>query len=109
MQILITSGPEDPIMPILLYFFKDVHAVLTSETRLKRFQQLPYAAIKAWASSDDLVVDSENSVAVAVGVWVQTLVNGYSRASTQKHKEELSKLIRVQRLSPGGWACGRAV
>jgi hypothetical protein len=58
------------VQALLLHVFGDIHAMLTSPDQLERFRQLPYRAIRAWADSDDLVVDSEDSVAVALGWWV---------------------------------------
>jgi hypothetical protein len=93
------------ILPILLYLFGDVHALLTSVCKLARFQHLPYSAIKAWAGSDDLVVDSENSVAVAVGAWIQAQAAGVSRTCTKEQKQELSGLLRIKCMSAGGFSC----
>jgi hypothetical protein len=52
-------------------WFNDVHALLTSHDQLQRILPLLYhtAAVKAWAASDKLMVDSENSVAVAIRWW----------------------------------------
>jgi hypothetical protein len=46
--------------------FANVHALVTSTDQLQQFRALPYIVIKAWAASDDLEVDSEDSVAVAL-------------------------------------------
>jgi hypothetical protein len=92
--------PND-MLPMLLYLFGDVHALLTSEAKLKRFQLLPYSAIKVWAGSDDLVVDSENSVAIALGCWTAAGVKGAHRELTNEQKEELSGLLRVTQLTAG--------
>jgi hypothetical protein len=103
MKVLM-SGSFDTgsnILPILLYLFGDVHALLTDSARLKRFLQLPYSAIKAWAGSDDLVVDSENSVAVAVGAWIEAKVGGAPRACSKEQQEELSRLLRLSTMSTG--------
>jgi hypothetical protein len=105
MRALHSSQPGDPLMPILLYLFSDVHALVASEERLKRFRQLPYSAIKAWAGSDDLVVDSENSVVVALDAWWQANASPWRSRWTDNEREhayELSSLIRVQRLTTGG-------
>jgi hypothetical protein len=81
---------------VLFYLFADVHSLLTSPAKLTSFHQLPYAAIKAWAASDDLVVDSENSVVVALGSWVAAAGN-----CSIEQRKELSTLIRVKHLTPG--------
>jgi hypothetical protein len=61
------------VQPQLLHLFGDVHAMLTSPDKLRRFRQLPFEAVKAWADSGDLIVDSEDSVAVALGGGRQAL------------------------------------
>jgi hypothetical protein len=100
MHILVTSAKTSTVFDanmayLLLYLFADVHSLLTTPAKLTSFHQLPYAAIKAWAASDDLVVDSENSVVVAVGSWIKA-----QDCSTEQRKE-LSSLIRVKHLTPG--------
>jgi hypothetical protein len=101
MQVISSSDASSITTPILLYVFGDVHALLTSAAKLNCFCQLPYSAIKAWASSDDLVVDSENSVAVAVNAWVEAPTNRSEQECSKAQKEELSGLLRVKHLSPG--------
>jgi hypothetical protein len=104
MQLLISTqaGHEDTsTLPLLLCCFGDVHALLTSPTVLQSFLHLPYTAIKAWAGSDDLVVDSENSVAVALGAWIEGAEHDPSRACSREQKQELSGLLRAMRLTPG--------
>jgi hypothetical protein len=86
---------------LLFSLFADVHSLLTSPAKLKLFHQLPYAAIKAWAGSDDLVVDSENSVAVALGSWI----SAQKECSTEQRKE-LSRLVRVKHLGQGTCSSG---
>jgi hypothetical protein len=78
--------------------FSDVHGLLIDHDQLQRFRQLPFQAVRAWAASDDLVVDSENSVAVAISWWYHGEVG--SDASEEQLKE-LSGLLRVAHLSNG--------
>jgi hypothetical protein len=82
--------------------FQDVHAVLTNHDQLQSFRQLPFQAVHAWAASDKLVVDSENSVAVAISWWYGG--DHGSRASEEQLKE-LSGLLRVTHLSNGKISC----
>jgi hypothetical protein len=102
---VITSSSSDTnsssITPILLYLFEDVHALLTNTTKLNLFCQLPYSAIKAWAGSDHLVVDSENSVAVALGAWVEAQAGPSGQGCSKEQKKGLSGLLRVKHLSHG--------
>ncbi len=65
--------------PLLMAAFGDVHALLSTPTWLRLFLQLPFDAVVAWASSDDLVVDSENSVVVALDCWLQGYVGRNSQ------------------------------
>ncbi len=74
----------------------DVHALLTSPEQLQLFQQLPFHAVRAWAASDDVKVDSENSVAVALTVWAE---GEQGSKCTKAQKKELSGLLRVRHLS----------
>jgi hypothetical protein len=99
--ILVNSANADDTIAgctayLLFSLFADVHALLTSPAKLQHFRQLPYAAVKAWASSDELVVDSENSVVVALGSWV----SAHKKCITSVQKKELSSLIRVKHLTP---------
>jgi hypothetical protein len=83
------------IESVLFYLFSDVHALLTSSAKLEHFHQLPYAAVKAWAAGDDLVVDSENSVVVALGSWITA-----QKECSVEQQKELSSLIRLKHLTP---------
>jgi hypothetical protein len=101
MSILVSSATASTtisgsIESVLFYLFSDVHALLTSSAKLEQFHQLPYAAVKAWAAGDDLVVDSENSVVVALGSWI----TAHKERITREQKKELSSLIRVKHLTP---------
>jgi hypothetical protein len=86
---------------VLLYLFGDVHALVTTPNKLKRFSQLPYEALKAWLGSDNLVVDSEDSVVVALSFWIKTHVDGPPRSLTKQQNQQLCELIRVKHLTPG--------
>jgi hypothetical protein len=83
---------------------QDVHKLLTDPDQLLQFQQLPFMTIRAWAGSDDLVVDSEDSVAVALRWWVE---GEEGSECSEEQLEELSGLIRVKHLTSGkddmGW------
>jgi hypothetical protein len=111
MRILVSSAKASTtisgsIAHVLFHLFADVHALLTSSAKLKHFHQLPYAAIKAWAASDDLVVDSENSVVVALGSWISV----HKERITREQKKELSSLIRIKHLTAGTYPhWGRSV
>jgi hypothetical protein len=87
------------VQPLLLHLLGDVHAMLTSPDQFKRFRQLSFTAIKAWADSDNLVIDSEDSVAVALGWWV---AGAEGRKCSQDQLKELSGLLRVRHMSAGG-------
>jgi hypothetical protein len=92
------------VQPLLLHLFGDVHALLTSPDHLQHFRQLSFTAIKAWAGSDDLVVDSEDSVAVALGWWA---AGTEGRKCGEDRLKELSGLLRVRHMSAGGeWLVG---
>jgi hypothetical protein len=92
-----TAGKE--VLSLLLHFFGDVHALITTPEQLLHFKKLPYPAIKAWMGSDDLVVDSEDSVAVAVQWWSE----GDEGSKCNKGQlKELSGLLRMRYLvTPG--------
>jgi hypothetical protein len=89
-------APSYSVTAVLLHLFQDVHALITSPEQLQRFRQLSYSAIRAWAASDDLLVESEGSVAVALGWWVAGQVG--SKCS-QEQLKELSGLVRVRHLT----------
>jgi hypothetical protein len=91
------SAGED-VQPLLLHLFGDVHAMLTSPDHLTQFRQLPFQAVRVWADSDELVIDSEDSVAVSLGWWVAGEVG--SKCSDEQLKE-LSGLLRVRHMSAG--------
>jgi hypothetical protein len=82
----------------VVIMFEDVHTLLTSHDQLQRFRQLPFQALRAWAASDKLVVDSENSVAVAISWWY----GGEQGSGSSKWQlKQLSRLLRVGQLTHG--------
>ncbi len=91
----ITTGPT--IQPLLLALLGDVHLVLTTPALIGQLQQLPVAAMRLWLGSDDLVVDSENSVLVALDCWVR---GAHGSSATSAQLKELSGLVRVAHLTP---------
>jgi hypothetical protein len=99
MRVLSTAPAASPdVSAVLLHMFKDVHALVSSPEQLQCFRRLRFPAIKAWAGSDDLVVDSEDSVAVAMGWWV---TGDEGSKCSQEQLKELSGLVRVRHLSAG--------
>jgi hypothetical protein len=75
--------------------FFDVHALITSTEALQLFHQLSFADMRSWVGSEQLVVDSEDSVAVAIGVWTQW------RTCSNEELIQLCSLLRVRHLSTG--------
>ncbi|KAL6761412.1 hypothetical protein V8C86DRAFT_857258 [Haematococcus lacustris] len=90
-------------LPLLLHLYGDVHAVITSAKLRRYFQQLPFAAVQQWAGSDELTVDSENSVVELISLWMAGPVK---MCWSKEQKQQLSCLVRVQHLSPA-YALGR--
>ncbi|GFH12463.1 BACK domain-containing protein [Haematococcus lacustris] len=84
-------------LPMMLHLYGDVHAVITSAQLRTTFQQLPFAAVQQWACSDELTVDSENSVVELISLWMAGPVG---KGCSWGEKEQLSCLVRVQHLSP---------
>ncbi|KAL6752754.1 hypothetical protein V8C86DRAFT_3140830 [Haematococcus lacustris] len=82
---------------IIRDLYRDVHAVITSAQLRTAFQQLPFAAVQLWAGSDELTVDSENSVVELLSLWMAGPVG---KACTLEQQQQLSCLVRVQHLSP---------
>ncbi|GFH31456.1 BACK domain-containing protein, partial [Haematococcus lacustris] len=83
--------------------YGDVHAVITNAQLRGYFQQLPFAAVKQWAGSDELTVDSENSVVELISLW---MAGPGGQACSQEQEQQLSCLVRVQHLS-SAYALGR--
>ncbi|KAL6761437.1 hypothetical protein V8C86DRAFT_3131557 [Haematococcus lacustris] len=90
-------------LPMMLHLYGDVHAVITNVKLRTAFQQLPFAAVQQWAGSDELTVDSENSVVELISLWMAGPVG---KGCSWGEKEQLSCLVRVQHLSPA-YALGR--
>jgi hypothetical protein len=78
--------------------FSDVHGLLIDHDQLQRFRQLPFKAVRAWAASNDLVVDSENSVAVAISWWYG---GEQGSEASEEQLKQLSQSLRVINLSTG--------
>jgi hypothetical protein len=97
---VVSAAPaaSNSVTAVLLHIFRDIHALITSAEQLQLFKQLSFTAIKAWADSDDLMVDSEDSVAVALGWWV---AGAEGSKCSQDQLKELSGLVRVRHMSAG--------
>ncbi|KAJ9511074.1 hypothetical protein QJQ45_002835 [Haematococcus lacustris] len=63
-------SPAPSPLPLLLHLYGDVHAVITSAQLRDYFLQLPVTAVLRWAASDELTVDSENSVVELLSLWM---------------------------------------
>jgi hypothetical protein len=85
------SGQD--VQPLLLHFSTDVHALLSTPNLLPLFRQLAFAELKAWMASDHLVVDAEDSVAVAVQWWSK---GDHGKACSKEDYKELSQLLRMR-------------
>jgi hypothetical protein len=93
----VTAGND--IQPLLLQLSRDVHALLTTPKLLLHFRQLPFPAFRAWMADDELMVDSEDSIAVAVEWWAR---GDEGRKCSEDQLKELSGLLRVRYvLTPG--------
>ncbi|GFH26074.1 BACK domain-containing protein [Haematococcus lacustris] len=90
-------GWQEHVRSLIVGWYGDAHAVITSAQLRTAFQQLPFAAVQMWASNDALTVDSENSVVELISLWMAGL-EGWS--CSQQQKQQLSCLVRVQHLSP---------
>ncbi|KAL6764966.1 hypothetical protein V8C86DRAFT_1219494 [Haematococcus lacustris] len=77
--------------------YGDAHAIITSAQLRDQFQQLPFMAVQQWAGSNELTVDSENSVMELLSLWMAGPVG---QACSKSNKQQLSSLVRVQHLSP---------
>ncbi|KAL6754206.1 hypothetical protein V8C86DRAFT_3139065 [Haematococcus lacustris] len=97
------SGWQEHVRGLIVSQYGDVHAVITSAQLRGYFQQLPFAAVQQWAGSDELTVDSENSVVELISLW---MAGPGGQACSKEQKQLLSCLVRVQHLSPA-YALGR--
>ncbi|KAJ9506339.1 hypothetical protein QJQ45_004950 [Haematococcus lacustris] len=77
--------------------YGDVHAIITSAQLRAQLQQLPFMAVQQWAGSNELTVDSENSVVELLSLW---MAGPGGQACSKTNKQQLSCLVRVQHLSP---------
>jgi hypothetical protein len=89
---------EEQLHAQVVSLFQDVHGLLTDCDQLQHFRKLPFQALCAWADSDELIVDSENSVAVAISWWYG---GEQGSGSSNEQLEELSGLLRVTHLTLG--------
>ncbi|GFH07938.1 hypothetical protein HaLaN_02822 [Haematococcus lacustris] len=76
---------------LVVSLYRDVHAVITSAQLRTTFQQLPFAAVQQWAGSDELTVDSENSVVELLSLW---MAGQGGQACSKEQKQQLSCLLQ---------------
>ncbi|KAL6746776.1 hypothetical protein V8C86DRAFT_1452386 [Haematococcus lacustris] len=86
----------------LVALFKDVVEVITSPALQAHFLQLPFAAMLALLRSEQLEVDSENSVVVAATLW---MTRGRGRFTSPEQRRFLAGAVRLSALSPS-FLCG---
>jgi hypothetical protein len=87
----------------LLDLFGDGVAVLRNPNQLEEFLSMPLSAVCTLLSSDLLVVDSENTVAVLASVWIS---EQSKRSSVPpEHVKKVASCIRLTLLSPS-YLCG---
>jgi hypothetical protein len=82
----------------MLNVFGNLPTLLSKADLLDAFKLVPFTAVSAWASSDQLQVDSENSVAVALDVWCKGPQGSQCTADQLK---ELAGMVRVCQCSSG--------
>ncbi|GAX82115.1 hypothetical protein CEUSTIGMA_g9543.t1 [Chlamydomonas eustigma] len=87
----------------LLELFGDGVAVLRNPNQLEEFLSLPLVAVCTLLNSDQLVVDSENTVAVLASVWVAQ--QSKKAALPLEHVKKVAGCIRLSLLSPS-YLCG---
>jgi hypothetical protein len=92
-QARLKSAMDTAAVPLDQFF--DVHALITSTEALQLFHQLSFVDVLSWVGSEQLVVDSEDSVAVAIGVWT------HGRTCSDERLIQLCSLLRVRHLSTG--------
>jgi hypothetical protein len=96
---------QQVIISSIVKGFADVYALVTSKDQLLGFRNLPFIVVKAWAAFDGLLVDSEDSVAVALNWWVK----GQEGLQCSKQQlQDLARMVRVQHMNPGmcrPWFC----
>jgi hypothetical protein len=81
--------------PLLVQHFGDALAVLNTPALREQFLQLSMAGVAALLETDDLGTDSESSVLLLLGTWVQA---NYSR-TTAEERSQLCGLVRLAQLS----------
>jgi hypothetical protein len=81
----------------LLQLFGEVQTVIVSSQLRADFCTLPFAAVKLWAGSDQLAVDSENSVVLLLTHW--WLENHGSAAPDRVAAARGRELVGLLRLS----------
>jgi hypothetical protein len=96
--ISLLSRTSLPYLPLMMSVFGNVSKVLEEPELLHAFQLVPFTAVAAWAASDQLMVDSENSVAVALDVWCR---GPQGSQCTGEQLRELAGLVRVCQCSQG--------
>jgi hypothetical protein len=62
-------------------------------------RRLPFETVLMWAGLDELMVDSENSVAVLLTAWYHHAVKE-QRQPSQAQCKQLSRRLRLLQLSP---------
>ena len=78
----------------------DVSAVIQDSQVRQQFCALPFAAVLAWAGSDQLQVHSENCVVHLLITWVATQEGQEGQAVTAAQFQQLAEQVRVLHLGP---------
>ncbi|KAF5828860.1 hypothetical protein DUNSADRAFT_16962 [Dunaliella salina] len=86
----------------LMDMFSDLIWVMRSPERQSQLLQLPFAAVLVLLRSEQLVVDSENTVLAVANLWV---TRGQGKSSTDHQKELLASTVRLHALSTS-YTCG---
>lgn len=82
----------------LVRLFGMVPTVIRDKFQKGQFCSLPFAAVLAWAESDDLEVHSENCVVYLLSAWAQARTA--AQAVTAAELEQLAHTVRVFHLCP---------
>jgi hypothetical protein len=75
-----------------------VRQVITTDSLREQFCSLPFTLVLRWAELDQLVVDSENSVAVLLTAWYRQQCSS-GTPPTDAQCEQLSGCLRLSQLS----------
>mmetsp|Transcript_28620 Transcript_28620/g.77209 ORF Transcript_28620/g.77209 Transcript_28620/m.77209 type:complete len:543 (+) Transcript_28620:48-1676(+) len=86
----------------LMDMFSDLVQVMRSPEMQSQLLQLPFAAVLVLLRSEQLVVDSENTVLAVANLWV---TRGQGKGSTDHQKEMLANTVRLHALSTS-YICG---